>query len=86
MLSTLDMYLQSLTITREFLSCIGLDVYRDKFKINWVLIVLVSDVIVYIISNGYSVFIYRNDFDRCMFCLITWSLGFMVRISLEYDF
>lgn len=72
------MYLQNLSQTRKFLSCIGLDVYQKNYKINSILIIVVLDIIVYIIANGYSAYIFRKDFDKFMFCLMTWSLGFMV--------
>lgn len=84
MLNSLDMYLQNLSQTRKFLKCIGLDVYQKNFKINWILTIVVLDIIVYIIANGYSAYIFRKDFDKFMFCLMTWSLGFMVCSSCIY--
>lgn len=91
MSSSLEIYLQILTTTSDLYSCIGLDIYKKNFKLNWLLIGVVLDIIVYIIANAYSAYIYRNDFEKFMFCLITWALGFMVIVltiilrTLIYD-
>lgn len=78
MLSSLDIYLQLLTKTSNLYKCIGLDIYKKNYKMNWLIIGVVLDIIVYIIANAYSAYIYRNDFEKFMFCLITFALGFMV--------
>lgn len=83
MSSSLKTYLQILKTTSHLYSWIGLDIYKKNFKLNLILIGVVVDIIVYIIANGYSAYIYRNDFEKFMFCLITWALGFMVCLSYK---
>lgn len=78
MSTSLKIYLQILGKTSNLYSGVGLDIYKKKFKLNGFLIGVILDIIVYIIANGYSAYIYRNDFEKLMFCLITWALGFMV--------
>lgn len=78
MLDSLNIYLKSLSVTSGLLSYVGLDIYNKNFKIHWFTIVVLFDIFTYIIANGYSAYIYRNDFEKLMFCLTTWPLGFMV--------
>lgn len=80
MLEPLNMYLENLSLTSYLLNFVGLDIYQKNYKFSRSTIVVVMTILIFIVSNSYSAYIYREDFEKLIFCICTWALGFLVKV------
>lgn len=81
MSETREVFLKQFGKTRLFLKLVGLDIFADNFKLNKMSYILVIDIAIYYVVQIYSAYIFRNNFEVLIFCLVTFGFGITVRHS-----
>lgn len=78
-----EIFKQTVDFLNFVSSFIGCNVLSSNFKLAnlWILI-LVLDFITYMPINIYDLYLFHNDFIRCMFCVVTLGNGFQGGIKL----
>ena len=81
--TTYEIYKKMVHFLNWSFSLIGCNILSTDFNYMkpWILI-LILDLITYVPINIYDVYLFRNDFIRDMFCLVTLGNGFQGGIKL----
>ena len=77
------MFEKSLVVAEKFSRQIGCGVFSKTFTTKTILFcALVIDLISYLIISVYNIYLFRNDFIRSTFCVVTLGMGFQGAIKL----
>ncbi|CAG9798549.1 unnamed protein product [Chironomus riparius] len=81
--TTLEIYNSIISFLNWSFSFIGCDIFSSDFKRTklWIFVIFL-DFITYIPINIYDVYLFRDDFIRDMFCLVTLGNGFQGGMKL----
>ena len=70
------------TVT-PFFQCIGWDIFSTKFTVySLFFCAVIFDMITYLIISIYNIYLFREDFIRSTFCVVTLGMGFQGSIKL----
>lgn len=88
MSDALDLYLSDIKITKLLFKINGLDVFSEDLKIQFTFFILLTDMILFNLSQFFSSYYFREDFDKLIFSTMTWPFGFLVSgvVSLNCTF
>ena len=79
-----EMFRKSLKKTvAPFFRCVGWNIFSTNFTVHtFIFYGLFFDIVSYFIINFYNIYLFREDFIRSTFCVVTLGMGFQGAIKL----
>ncbi|XP_063709037.1 odorant receptor 67d-like [Culicoides brevitarsis] len=55
------------------LTITGFDVFNPNYRLHWVSYLTLTDIVSYLIVNGYSIYLFSEDLKSTCFCMVTYG-------------
>ena len=84
---SVEIYLEALSFLRKRAALIGVDSFSSDYKsINLLSFTLVFNTVTFTMITIYSCFVFFDDLEKLIFCLVTYGFAIQVRFCLKKTF